>query len=249
MPYDFTANKNLLKDVSSAKISFVFKISSSAKKILGCLFPDLCLYCGNKINGVAPQIRYLCPSCFSQIIPAGRQAPRQDRHKKKPAYDYLVCAAAYREPLIALIKLFKYHEYDYLAGFLGSLLADRITPLGLPLKEFAIVTSVPMHPARLKERGYNQAAELAKILSKKTRLPYNDLLTVKQFKQPQAQTPKQDRRANVADIFTVTADITGQSIILIDDVYTTGSTIDECSRALKAAGAKKIIAATLAKAS
>lgn len=219
------------------------------RKIISCLFPDLCLYCGDKIRGVALETRYLCPLCFSRIALAGGSTPPGAGRKRKPAYDYLVCAALYREPLITLIKLFKYHEYDYLAGFLGSLLADRITALGLPLKEFAGITSVPMHPAGIKERGYNQAAELAKILSKKTRLPYNELLTVKQFKQPQALTAKEDRRANVADMFAVDTDITGQSIILVDDVYTSGATIDECSRVLKARGAKKIIAAALARAS
>ncbi len=112
-----------------------------------------------------------------------------------------------------------------------------------------LITAVPLNEKRHKERGYNQAEVLARPLARKMGIPYS-LHLIKRIKQTKSQVGLSllDRQNNVADAFlTVSTLVVSKNILIIDDVATTGSTLDACAKALKDAGAKNVFALTLAK--
>lgn len=111
-----------------------------------------------------------------------------------------------------------------------------------------VLTPVPLHPRRLRSRGYNQSDLLAKILSKKLGLDMDQsLLTRAKNNPPQVSASQEKRRENVQGSFRCGGPLDGQAVILVDDVATTGSTLSACAAALKAAGASSVWCLVLAR--
>lgn len=141
----------------------------------------------------------------------------------------------------------KYRNLRAIAHCLGGLLADYLESKPLPGEA---LTYVPLHPRRLRERGYNQSSLLAHELGKRVDLPVMDdcLVRVKQA-QPQVRAATvTERRQNVAGAFICTdQDIEGKRVILIDDVCTSGATLESCAVALKSRGAASVWGLTLAR--
>jgi ComF family protein len=141
----------------------------------------------------------------------------------------------------------KYRNLRAISPCLGELLADYLNENPLPGE---VLVSVPLHPRRLRERGYNQSALLARELSKSIDLPVIEdcLVRVKQA-QPQVRAVDvEERRRNVADAFVCRDDkVSGKQIILIDDVCTSGATLESCAAALKDRGAASVWGLTLAR--
>jgi ComF family protein len=132
---------------------------------------------------------------------------------------------------------------------LVELLAATLDKYGRPGTEF--VTPVPLHVKRLRQRGFNQSALLAKMLGRRLGLPVRfDALIRKHWTEPQTRLNRRERLENVQDAFDAPhpALVEGRSIILVDDVFTTGTTISECARVLKSAGASSVHALTVARA-
>lgn len=113
-----------------------------------------------------------------------------------------------------------------------------------------IVVPVPLHPSRLRGRGYNQAALLAWALSRRIGLPMDEeSLCRVRATLPQMRLPAADRRRNVEDAFRCTTDrLSGRQVLLVDDVCTTGATLEACADALRKGGARSVWAFTLARA-
>lgn len=220
-------------------------------------FPNLCLSCEKKIeNG------HLCHSCrekiaFTPLIICKFCAsslnenlinPCKTCSKNPPDYTRIICTTIYKEPIISLIHLFKYKNHQYLAEFLASLMQKHISAIGLNLGSYDFITAVPMHKYKLKTRGYNHARLLAKLLSNYFKIPFkDDIIASTYIKYSQAKLPGNKRKSNVAKAFFVEKDLTNKKIILIDDIFTTGATIQSCSKKLKLKGAEKIIVLTLSK--
>ena len=152
-------------------------------------------------------------------------------------------AGTVRQAVLAL----KYGGIKAIAPQLGDMLADFLEANPLAGE---IVAPVPMHAARLRERGYNQAELLARRVARHCNLQYEDKLLFRTRQvQPQAGIGSAaERVANVADSIGVSAgrDVAGVGIILVDDVATTGSTLETCASALKQAGAGSVWGLTLA---
>ena len=119
---------------------------------------------------------------------------------------------------------------------------------GSPVPADALVPT-PLHPRRLRSRGYNQSALLSHEIGRRLNLPVReDLLVRVRNPRPQVEAQsQQERRDNVADNFFCNTDTSGLTVLLIDDVATTGSTLSECATVLKAAGATRVHALTLAR--
>lgn len=145
------------------------------------------------------------------------------------------------------IHQLKYHNLKAISSCLAELLADYLQ--SNPLRGEAIVP-VPLHPRRLRERGYNQSSLLARKLGKLTNLPVveNCLIRIKEA-QPQVKAHNiEERRENVIDAFMCHNEkISGKQIILIDDVCTSGATLESCALALKSKGAASVWGLTLAR--
>jgi ComF family protein len=154
----------------------------------------------------------------------------------------------YEGPLREAIHRWKYEEKSSLTCFFGEKLAEGFHPYWNS-KSFDLLIPVPLHLKRLRERGFNQALLLVKELSRRIRIPYSKRLLRKRIPTtPQIHLSGAEREKGLRGSFHVQGDkaIKGKSILLVDDVYTTGATVNECSRVLLNAGAARVDVLTLA---
>ena len=140
-----------------------------------------------------------------------------------------------------IIHAFKYERRRSIAAGLGALMRDHGAAL---LHDADIVVPVPLHRRREYGRGFNQAGDLARHLG----VPVAPVLKRVVFTQSQIELPRDQRRANVKDAFTLAGDVRNISVaVLVDDVSTTGSTLEACAKVLRAAGVKDVRALTAAR--
>ena len=201
-------------------------ICSSCQQSLSRIMPPLCPRCGR------PQASdVLCPTCVSwQASIDGIRSPFR--------FDGVMRQA---------IHQLKYRNLRALAALLARLLQDYLATNPVPGE---VLVPVPLHKKRLKERGYNQSSLLAQELGELINLPVvEDCLIRKHYALPQARTSTVDeRRSNVANAFICCNDgLRGRQVLLIDDVCTSGATLDACAAALKASGAASVWGLTLAR--
>jgi ComF family protein len=156
----------------------------------------------------------------------------------------------YEATLLDAVHLFKYHGKISAGEALGRMMA-RAPYDSLATGEYSLVIPVPLHPKRLRERGFNQSLVLSRQVSNRFNIPL-DFLTLRRTVHTEAQVKLsgRKRRTNVRGAFEVTDKdrIKGHRIVLIDDVYTTGSTVTECSKVLMRNGAHEVAVLTLARA-
>ena len=209
------------------------------RNLLGQLFCGSCYLCRGAAAGM------LCPACDADLprLPAPRcprcalGSPRGEVCgrclSEPPHYDATVAALAYEFPADALVQALKFRGELALAGFLGKLLKEKLEPDGVDR-----VIPVPLSAERLRSRGYNHAAEIARHLAPKKL----DLALCLRSRDtpPQMELPFADRRRNVRGAFQCTRALAGQSIAVVDDVMTTGATLNEVAAVLKAAGAARV---------
>jgi ComF family protein len=159
-------------------------------------------------------------------------------------------AAAYEGPLEQALHRFKYEGWRALAPALTGLVADRL-PRPAETTGPAWLLAVPLHRRRLRERGYNQSELLARELRRRWDLPGAPGRLVRlRDTPPQVGLDRPGRRQNVAGAFGWAGpNLAGTPIVLVDDVATTGSTLEACARAMRAAGAGRIVAVTVARVS
>ena len=221
------------------------------KFVLDLFFPKKCLGC-NK-GGT-----YICDNCLDKV-----DLIQSDKNQKLSNLDRLIWAVPYSNPLVkALIKNFKYHYVKELAKPLAQLLIKSLGTFNFELLTLNfVVIPVPLHKRKLRERGFNQAELLAKEVVEHFSLPLeNNVLIRKKYTPQQARTrsPKIRQKAlkNAFDINPEFAKkcvaekknlLKNKTIILVDDVATTGTTLSEAAKVLKQAGAKEIWGLVIAK--
>jgi ComF family protein len=219
---------------------------------LDLLFPRWCVGCGREGD-------FLCPSCLKSLP---RIAPPLCPRCGLPQSNDNLCpsCAGWQAEIDGIRSPFRFegvirqaiHELKYknlraIAGLFARLLNDYLTANPLPAE---VLVAVPLHPKRLRERGYNQSQLLARELAKLSRLPLvDDCLIRERHSPPQARTANVDeRRTNVAHAFACRdLRLKGKAVLLIDDVSTSGATLDGCARALKKAGATSVWGLVLAR--
>jgi competence protein ComFC len=218
--------------------------------LIEIFFPKFCFRCQREGD-------YLCQDCLATLdilannfclcenpltLPLAGKCPKC----RQKFLDGLYFAISYKNELIKkLIHQFKYEPYvKELATSLASLI---ITHFNLIQKEFSpenyILIPVPLAKKKLRKRGYNQSEEIAKKLGKNFKIPLVTDCLIKEKETPsQMELSKEERIKNIKGAFSVLSreKISGKKILLVDDVYTTGSTMEECSRVLKQAGAKEV---------
>jgi ComF family protein len=154
----------------------------------------------------------------------------------------------YEGTLREAIHRWKYEEKGYLTSFFGEKLAEGFHQ-HWGFQSFDLLIPVPLHPKRLRARGFNQALLLVKELSQRTRIPYSKRVLRKEVPTPpQVHLSGRERERGVRGSFHIQneKEIEGKTILLIDDVYTTGATVNECSKILLKAGAERVDVLTLA---
>lgn len=226
------------------------------------LFPKYCLVCSIKLTG--DQEILLCETCLEKLLlikepfcskcgkpflnAAGKNHRCSVCLKTKWHFSKAYAVFVYKEPVTKVIHSFKYHRAtSCLATFraLKNSLAH--------LKENAdvdLVIPVPLHKKRLRHRGFNQAQILASCLFPDQKHKINPHILMRTTETPlQTNLSGKARRRNLKNAFSVTntAAVKGKKIMLVDDVFTTGTTLNECARTLRKAGAKDVQALTLAR--
>jgi len=166
--------------------------------------------------------------------------------RKPPPLEWMDSWGRYDGPLEAALHALKFRGHDFLAESLADLLFARMIEHG-DLRFDALVP-VPLHRRRLQRRGFNQAEILARSLSKKTAVPVVGILRKTRDNEPQSTLQKRARNANVKGAFVSRRHTVGMSLLIVDDVCTTGATLRSCARALLAAGAERVCAVTVARA-
>jgi ComF family protein len=231
--------------------------------LLDLLCPPRCLLCGAFIG--SDQGHGFCASCRSALPPlpqahcliCGRpfETTLVSVHtcgrclEKKPAYERAGSAGLYEGLLRQAIHRFKYEGRTELARPLAALMAERLAPPFLP-PAAELILPVPLHSRRLKARGYNQALLLARALFHPWRDRLRaDLLRRSRWTEPQVHLKGPERRRNVRQAFSLSdpALVRGRSVMLVDDVFTTGATVQECAKVLKGAQASSVLVLTVAR--
>jgi ComF family protein len=206
----------------------------------------LCQTCFNKINFITNETA-ICDRCGTPTFDFSPNFCQQCAGHPLQHIDGIRAAAHFKDnPIRPAIHFLKYKNHRAIIMILARMLAEAYYRYMLKAD---IIVPVPLHPARLKERGYNQSELLAYQLSDLVGLPV-DRQSLRRVRQTKAQVELDavERRENVVNAFTCGEMLLSQNVLLIDDVCTTGSTLDSCAMALKAGGVSSVWGLTLARA-
>jgi ComF family protein len=237
-------------------------LKSELSGLFDLLLPPTCAFCRAETPTLSPA--GICPNCLTQLLPlpaarcsrcalpypteAGGPHLCETCLRRPPDFSGVVAVGVYQELLRESIHRFKYEQSIHLDHPLGTLLAQR---LATDAPEFRpeLILPVPLHPRRLRERGYNQSLLLARRLAKDLHVP-TESRRLRRIRPtpPQQGLPLAARQRNLRGAFTLSTPLRGEKILLIDDVMTTGATLRECAQVLKAGGAGEILIAVLGRA-
>ncbi len=199
---------------------------------------DLCLPCWQNL----PILTHSCRLCANSLPHTPSENLCGECIQKNPPFERTHALFLYQPPIPKLILDLKFHHHFANANLLGELLAKKIREewyqtAALP----TAIIPIPLHPNRLRERGFNQAVEIARPIAKRLHLP---LLTREFIRHkatvPQASLQADQRKQNMLNAFSTRQFLKNQHVAVVDDVITTGNTIREFCRLLKKQGAGKI---------
>jgi ComF family protein len=239
-------------------------VYAALSRLQWLILPPTCVLCAQAGEAVHRDNIDLCAACASEL-PVNSPACRQcGEHldgigarlllcgmclRKPPRFDSTHCAYRYSYPIDHLVRALKYRDRLTFARVLGDLLAQSLLRARIePLPELLI--PVPLAEGRYRERGFNQASELAEQLQRKLSIPLcADVLERKRDTREQAGLDRIGRRKNVRNAFATRIPLSAKHVALVDDVVTTGSTVNEIARVLRRAGAERIEVWAVARAS
>ena len=209
-----------------------------ANTLLSSLFEPPCAACAQVLPH--PLDGAVCEQCWASIT---RSAPLYEHLDGRHAVDWACAVGLYEGRLRDIIHALKYEGRRSIGKPLGGLMRARG---GALLRDAAVVVPVPLHPRRQRDRGFNQADDLARQLG----LPVVSLLRRVKFTTSQIELPADVRHQNVRDAFMLIPDLRSPIpgvVVLVDDVSTTGATLEACARVLKRGGVRDVRALTAAR--
>lgn len=208
----------------------------------GSVLPARCLLCDDP----APT-RGLCEPCWSELPwlvapcctlcahPLATAGVCGRCLAEPPHFDGVIAAARYGFPVDGLIQACKYGGRLAVIRALAAMLGEHKP------RQPDLIVPMPLSPQRLRERGFNQALELARAMAQSLAAPVDAALCVKTREtSPQTRLPWKERRKNIRGAFVVLGDVAGRDVVVVDDVLTTGATLNELARNLKNAGAASV---------
>jgi ComF family protein len=207
----------------------------------------LCLDCESKVSRIVPPFCAKCSEPFDGAI-SGPFNCANCAHRRL-YFDAAVAAYRSRGIVRRVILDFKYGKQVHLRHLVARWIFAALDDSRLREREFDLIVPVPLHPARQRERGFNQAGLLAELLSRRVAVVTNTALERIRYTTTQTAFDRAERMENLRGAFRLrgNADVRQLHVLLIDDVLTTGSTLSECARVLKRAGARSVYAATAAR--
>jgi ComF family protein len=235
-------------------------------KFLDLIYPPRCHICQGFLFKPSRETPQICPDCLNNLARIASplctrcgtpfESQVETDHlcegclRRPPVFDALIAPYLYEGGIMEAIHRIKYQGKTHLAGtFAGPLIAMARERLGET--KGMIMIPVPLHPKRLRERGFNQGLILSRAIAPalETRI---DLLSLRRMRytRPQTGLKRDERRKNVKGAFGLAgkSGLKRKTVILVDDVATTGNTLNECARVLKRGGCEKVLCLTLARA-
>ncbi|UCD55525.1 MAG: ComF family protein [Candidatus Omnitrophota bacterium] len=218
--------------------SLLQKPKSIFKAFLDIVLPPVCYVCGRNCSS-----KYgLCTLCLNRIRLCAE-------YSKNPYIEKAWSCSYYKDTIKECIHLFKYRGYIGLIDIFRDIMIDFVKKHDIH-KNMDLIVPVPVYPTKKRERTYNHAEILARSLSKNLVIPI-DVKNLKKIKwtQSQSELGREKRLKNVKDSFLVVDKgvFSGKCVLVVDDVYTTGATINECAKVLRGAKASKVFSLTLAR--
>lgn len=219
--------------------------------LLSVLFPKSCPVCDGIISydqiiceKCVPKIHFIegarCKKCSKQLVDKEVEYC-SDCGKSNHIYKSGIAAFLYDDVVSKSIYRFKYHNRRTYAEFYGSYIAKRY---GGQIKAWDadVIIPVPIHQRKMIKRGYNQAELIARELAKNIGIPVDNNLLIRVVNtKPQKEMTKAERKKNLEKAFKIATNVVEYNkVILVDDIYTTGSTIDECARILRGSGVSQV---------
>lgn len=199
---------------------------------------DLCNDCGKEL----PWLEHACSQCARPFPIYQTDTPSCGAClKDPPPYDNTIATFIYQKPVSYLIGGLKFHSQLVYARLLSQLLLHRLNQYYQPNNRPQMIIPMPLHKTRLRERGFNQAVELARPIAKAWNIPIS-LQDCQRIRATPAQIelPAEQRRKNVKNAFHIQKKFYFEHVAIVDDVITTGSTVQELSLQLRRQGVKKI---------
>jgi ComF family protein len=196
---------------------------------------DLCRHC----HSTLPWLTHTCQCC---ALPLATDKARLCGQclKKPPAYQQSLSLFHYQAPIANLINQLKFQHRLVASHVLAQLLSEKVQQYYQQQTLPELIIPIPLHKKRLQQRGFNQALELARIVSKKRRLPINsESVQRTRNTAQQSQLPATERAANVRNVFIAEGELP-KHVAIVDDVVTTGNTVQAMSLALQHAGVERI---------
>lgn len=224
---------------------------------LNVLFPRRCPVCGEITS---PAGSLICPSCFQKLSfvkpPVCKKCGKEivdetmeycgDCMGHRHAFEFGVALLNYDETARTVMAQIKYKNKREYLDFFGAAMAKRY---GRTVERMAVeaIVPVPVHPSRRRARGFNQAEVLAEVFGKKLGIPVKPEMLIREKRtRPQKELTAAERLKNLSGAFSAGEGIHGiRRVLLVDDIYTTGSTIEACARVLRNAGVEKVYFAVI----
>ncbi len=241
---------------------------TSFRALMNLIYPSRCHVCSDflqdhPVHGGSGSI---CPVCYGDFRPirsprcsicstpfsveTGDDHPCEECLRKRPAFQALHAPFVYEGAVMEAIHRFKYGGKSMLAESLGPILADFAENV-IQITDGLSVMPVPLHLKRLRQRCFNQSLLLARHLSRRLNIEL-DFLSLRRhrYTTPQTGLGKEERRKNVKGAFRVEypAAVKGKTVLLVDDVATTGNTLNECAEVLERSECRSVICLVLARA-
>ena len=244
-----------------------------AQKILSGLFPSRCILCQKTVDrqgvdvatglelknveicsGCLSTLPYNHPCCTSCALPLAEDVAQPVLCgrciQKTPAFDYSYSLFRYEDALIKLVHQLKFSEKVSYARSIGEMLLSKLQQEVYCVEKLPdCLLPVPLHRSRLKQRGFNQSIEIARVIARRLQLPIVHAAVIRR-RSTESQTglSAKQRHKNIRGAFDVVGDLKGQHVLIIDDVVTTGSTVNELAKVLKKNGVKRVGVLSIARA-
>lgn len=232
------------------------RIKEKINSIVEFFFPSnvVCIGCGKEL--FLENDRYaLCPDCAKQLYKIDTSCPRCGKANRygelcnicsstKLFFEKNYACLVYDGMIKDIVHAYKFNNRSYLYRYLSSFMIDKIAQENI---EFDLITAVPINKNRFRERGYNQSELLAKEISKRIDVPFSNGIFKKENKEAQVGKNWAERKENVKNTFFIKdKDIfAGKTVLVVDDIITTGSTMNSIAETLMKAGAKRVLGLTL----
>ena len=207
---------------------------------------DICSECYKKVPFIGDKI--ICEICGQPLNITFGQNQCLDCRGQHYYFEKCIAPCEYKGVMRQAIVKFKFYGKRQYGKTLGKLMVERLNQVQTSMT-YDMIIYTPMHRKRLMKRGYNQAKLLAAVIGKEINCPVGkDILLKIKDTSPQSILSRKQRLINLKNVFCLNprADIKGKTLLLVDDVYTTGTTVNECAKLLKTAGAKQVFVATVA---